>query len=136
VEDGSEINAQALQFVTTGDIMGGINISEKTAATYTIGTDDAHEEYGTLFVNGDNDAIDFTLGTAVAGKSACIYQDNGVSGAITIQPASGDYLIVDGVRGTIATDYSSAGGATDRICVVAISADDWIVTSETGTWSE
>jgi hypothetical protein len=65
-----------------------------------------------------------------------IVQGQGVDGAITVQPNTGDYLVVDGVRGTAATDYSSAGGASDRICVVAVSADDWIVTTETGTWAE
>jgi hypothetical protein len=58
VEDGSEINAQALQFVTTGDIMGAINVSSKAGA-YTIGTDDAHEAYGTLFTNSN--VADLTL---------------------------------------------------------------------------
>ncbi len=131
----TEINT-TLQFVTTGDIMGGINISSKTAATYTIGTDDAHEPYGTLFINGDNDAIDFTLPSAVAGMSGCIMQSQGSSGAITIQPNTGDYLVVEGARGVAATDYTSSGETKDKICVIAIDTDDWIVTSEVGTWSE
>ena len=131
----TEINS-TLQIVTTGDIMGAINISSKTAATYTVGTDDAHESYGTLFINGDNDAIDFTLPSAVAGMSACFMQGQGAAGAITVQPNTGDYLVVDGVRGTAATDYASSGAAGDKICIIAMDATDWIVTSESGTWSE
>jgi hypothetical protein len=132
----TELNAGSFQLVTTGDIMGGVNISSKTAATYTVGTDDSHESYGTLFINGDNDAIDFTLPSAVAGMSACFMQGQGVSGAITVQPNTGDYLVVDGVRGTAATDYDSSGDGGDKLCVIAMDATDWIVTSESGTWSE
>jgi hypothetical protein len=122
--------------VTTGAVMGGVHISSKTAATYTVGTDDANESYGTLFVNGDDDAIDFTLPSAIAGMSACFMQGQGVSGAITVQPNTGDYLVVDGTRGTAATDYASSGAGGDKICVVAVDATDWIVTTEQGTWSE
>lgn len=131
----TEINT-ALQFATTGDILGGVNISSVTAATYTVGTDDANESYGTLFINGDNDAIDFTLPSAVAGMSGCFMQGQGVSGAITLQPNTGDYLVVDGVRGTIATDYTSGAAGGDKICVIAADATDWIVTSVSGTWAE
>ena len=126
----------ALQFASTADILGAVNVSSKTAATYTVGTDDAHESYGTLFLNGDNDAIDFTLPSAVAGMSACFMQGQGASAAITVQPATGDYLVVDGVRGTAATDYSSSGAGEDKLCAIAADATDWIVTTLTGTWSE
>jgi hypothetical protein len=132
----TEIDFSGFQMVTTGAIMGGVNISSKTAATYTVGTDDANESYGTLFVNGDDDAIDFTLPSAVAGMSACFMQGQGVSSAITVQPNTGDYLVVDGTRGTAATDYASTGAGGDKICVVAMDATDWIVTTEQGTWSE
>jgi hypothetical protein len=125
-----------LSFATTGNLLGAINVSSKTAATYTVGTDAATESYGTLFLNGDNDAIDFTLPSAVAGMSACFVQSQGAAGAITVQPATGDYLVVDGVRGTAATDYTSSGAGADKLCVIAADATDWIVTSETGTWAE
>jgi hypothetical protein len=132
----TEMNFSSFNLVTTGVVLGGVNVSSKTAATYTVGTDDADESRGTLFVNGDNDAIDFTLDTAVSGKSVCFAQGNGVSGAITVQPGTGDYLLKDGTRGTAATDYTSTGAGGDFLCVVAISADDWMITRESGTWSE
>jgi hypothetical protein len=128
----TEINT-TLQFATTGDIMGGINISSKSGA-YTVGTDDAHESYGTLFVA--TGAADLTLPSAVAGMSICLMQGQGNTSALTIQPNTGDYLVVDGARETAATDYASSGAAEDKICAVAVSADDWIVTSTSGTWSE
>jgi hypothetical protein len=125
-----------LSFATTGTLLGGLNASPKTVAAYTVGTDAATESYGTLFINGDNDAIDFTLPSAAAGMSACFVQSQGAAGAITVQPATGDYLVVDGVRGTVATDYTSSGAGADKLCVIAADATDWIVTSETGTWAE
>ena len=113
--------------------MGAINIETITDPSHSI---TAAEAYGSVFVNGDNDAVDLTLPSAVAGMAVFIVQGQGVSGAITIQPNTNDYLVVDGVRGSAATDYVSTGAAGDRICVVAVSADDWVVTTETGTWAE
>jgi hypothetical protein len=128
----TEINT-TLQFATTGDIMGGINISSKSGA-YTVGTDDAHESYGTLFVA--TGAADLTLPSAVAGMSICLMQGQGNTSALTIQPNTGDYLVVDGARETAATDYVSTGAADEKICVAAADATDWYVTSIVGTWSE
>jgi hypothetical protein len=126
-----------LSFATTGTLLGGLNASPKTAATYTVGTDAVTESYGTLFINSDNDAIDFTLPSAVAEMSMCFMQGQGVSGAITVQPAAGDYLVVDSVQqANPATDYVSTGDGADKLCIVAIDATNWIVTSETGTWAE
>jgi hypothetical protein len=118
----------------TGTIQGAGAISEKTAATYTLGTA-TYDSYGTLFINADNDAIDFTLESAAAGMMACFAQGQGVSGAITVQPNTGDYLVVDGARGTAATDYTSSGDGEDKLCVWAQDDTDWIV-FEKGTWSE
>lgn len=135
--DGSEINAQALQFVTTGDIMGGINISGQSSGAYTVGTSDAHEAYGTLFINTDNDAENLTLpATLAAGMSGCFANGQGVTAALTLTPQSGDYLVLDGVRGTIATAISSTGAAGDKICWVVYDGTDVYITSYTGSWSE
>jgi len=89
---------------------------------------------GTFAVSGTSYAL--TLPTAAAGYSVCLYQGQGRTDALSVTPAAGDYLVVDGVRKTVATAYASTGAAGDRICVVSVSADDWIVTSKTGTWSE
>ena len=126
----------SLNFATTGSLLGAVNVNPKTAATYTVGTDDSNESYGTLFVNADNDAIGFVLPSAVSGMSTCFMQGQGVVGAISVLPAAGDYLVVDGVRGTVATSYGSAGSGEDQLCAIAIDATDWIITTSMGTWSE
>jgi len=130
----TEINT-TLQFATTGDILGAINISAKSA-NYTVGTDDAHESYGTLFINSDDDAQTWTLPSAVGGMNACFQNGQGVTAAMTLTPADGDYLVLDGARGTVATAIASTGAADDKICVVAADATDWYVMSYTGSWSE
>ena len=120
--------------VTTSDIMGGINVSSKAGA-YTVGTDDAYEAYGTLFVN--TNVIDLTLpATEVIGMNGCIVQGAGVAGIMTLQPAAGAHLVYQGVEMNDGTDLASAGAATDRICWVCISSDHYIITSSVGVWAE
>jgi hypothetical protein len=113
-------------------------ISTKTDATYTIGTDDADEAYGSIFLNGDNDAIAFTLPPAVAGMSVSIQNDAGVSGAITIdtEVGDGDAIILNGVAGANGETIVSGGTSKDSITLVAISASEWLVTYSDGTWNE
>ena len=124
----------SLQFVTTGDIMGGINVSSKAGA-YTIGTDDAHEAYGTLFINSN--VADLTLPASPAvGMSGCLMQAAGVTGVMKLQPEGTENLVYQGVEKTAGTDLASAGAATDRICWVAITTDHWLITSSVGTWAE
>lgn len=125
-----------LQFATTGAVIGAINVVAKTAATYTVGTDDALEPYGTLFFNGDNDAIDFTLPQAVAGMSMCFFQGNGSTAAITVQPGTGDQLCLDSVLLTAGTDYTSSGTGADKLCIIAKNDYVWTISMISGTWSE
>lgn len=120
----------------TNPLLGPVNVSVKTAATYTVGTDDTDESNGTLFINGDNDAIAFTLPSAVAGMSACFEQGQGASAAITVIPAAGDYLVKDGVRGTIATGLVSGGTGADRLCVIARDNTDWQTRIGGGAWAQ
>lgn len=125
-----------LQFASTGDILGAVNVSSKTAADYTIGTDDAHEAYGTLFINGDNDLIEFSMPSAVAGMSACFMQGQGSSGVISVEQASGDYFVSDGVRTDADAQWVSDGAGEDKLCLIAVDATDWVITTQSGTWTE
>ena len=130
----TEIDLSAFQLVTTGDIMGGVNVSTKAGA-YTVGTDDAHEAYGTLFINSDVADLILPASPAV-GMSGCLMQAAGVTGIMKLQPEGTENLVYNGVEMTAGTDLASAGAATDRICWVAITTDHWLITSATGTWGE
>jgi hypothetical protein len=118
---------------TTGEVQAIINVLTKGSA-YTLGTDEATEVGGSLVIG--TAAMVLTLPSAAAGYSGCFIAGQGVAAIIQLAPASGDYLVVDGSRGTVATAYASAGGLGDKICFIAANADDWYITSEVGTWSE
>lgn len=132
----AELDFSSFNMVTNGIILGGINVKNHTAATYTNGTDDPDEVGGTYHFNSDNDAFAMTLETAAAGHSGCLENGQGVTAALTLTPATGDYLVVEGVRGTAATAYTSTGAAGDKICWVMRNADDVTITATVGTWSE
>jgi hypothetical protein len=111
-------------------------VSSKTAATYTIGTDDSDESWGSLFLNGDNDAIAFTLPAAQVGMGVTIMNGAGVSGAITVDCDASDAFVLNGVQASNGEAIVSTGAAADRITVEAISAALWLVTDSEGTWAE
>lgn len=121
-------------WATTGYQLSGVYVSSKTAATYTIGTDLAVEVYGGIFINGDDDAIAFTLPAAVAGMSVLVANGDGVTAAITIDCDGSDEFVIDGVGAGNGNQLDSTGAAGDQITVVAISATQWLVTGYVGTW--
>lgn len=115
----------------------GVNVSGKTAATYTVGTDNAFESFwGTVFINNDNDALALTLDSAVERKSGCIAQGPGVSAAITVTPGAGDRFLKDSTALTVATAYTSGGTGAAKLCWVAIDDTHWLITTQVGPWSE
>jgi len=131
----TEISLSALQLVTTGDIMGAINVSSQAGA-YTVGTDDASEAYGTMFTNSNVADITLAGTVAVVGASGCLMQEAGVTGIMQLEPGTGSHLGYQGVEMADGTPLASAGAATDRICWVGINSDHWLITSSTGTWAE
>jgi len=124
------------EIIVKGTSLSKINVVLKTAATYTIGTDDVDESKGSIFVNNDNDAIAWTLDTAAVGKSGCAAQGVGVSAAITVTPGTGDRFVKDGTALTIATAYTSNATGLAKLCWVAIDNTYWMITTEVGVWSE
>jgi hypothetical protein len=132
----TEIDYSGIAVVTDGVMHGAINVIKHTAATYTNGTTDADEVRGTWHVNSDDDTFALTLTAGAAGDHGCLSNGQGVTAIISVTPPAGDYLVVDGVRGTAATALASSGAAGDKICWVRIDADDIEVTSSNGTWAE
>ena len=125
----------ALKASLTGAAFTGAVTALASTATYatahTLSTTEASGQF-TLATA----AVVLTLPTAVAGYSGCFAAGQGVTAIIQLTPGTGDYLVVDGARGTAATAYASSGTAGDKICFIAANADDWYITSEVGTWSE
>jgi len=117
----------------SGEVQALVNVLTKGTA-YTLGTDEATEVGGSLVIA--TAAMVLTLPTAVAGYSGCFASGQGLAAIIQLTPAAGDYLVVDGTRETAATAYASTAALGAKICYVAVSADDWMITSVVGTWSE
>jgi hypothetical protein len=131
-----EISGAASGYVFDAPVTTPATVSLKTAATYTIGTDDADEVYGSLFVNNDNDAIAFTLPSAAVGMNVDIHNGAGVAGAITVDCDASDAFILNGVQAANGEHIVSTGAAADSISVEAISNALWLVTARVGTWAE
>ena len=105
-------------------------VSKATSATLTAA------EVGNTLVLVTAATQTITLPTAVAGYATCISLSQGVTGTLTVTPAAGDYIVVDGTRGTAATAYAATSALGNKLCIVAADADDWYITGSTGVWSE
>jgi len=116
----------------TGSILGGINIISKSA-NYILGTDKASETRGSkIYATAP---MILTI-TAAEGDSGCFENEQGDTSVIQLKPAAGDYLVSQGIRGTIATAYASSGALGDKICWTCRDATDCYIESEVGTWAE
>ena len=125
----------ALKADLTGANFTGALTGELETATDA----DAHTltsaEYhgGTVLATG---AAIYTLPSAAAGLSGCVEAGYGVTAVIQLLPASGDYIVHQGVRLTsTATALASGGDAGDRICYRAYDTTDWYVTTY-GSWAQ
>lgn len=127
--------ADYAEIITAGwDFQGAVTANIETLSFSSNTTLTTENVRGTYIVS--TAAATFTLPAAAAGYSACILAGQGVTATIGITPAAGDYIVVDGARGTIATELSSGGAAGDKICFFAANSDDWYVTARVGTWAE
>lgn len=106
-----------------------LSISDK-AADFDISVE---ETRGTKFICSA--AAAGTLPAIAAGMHGSIEAGQGVTAIIQLIPPAATYIVVDGVRGTVATALASAGGAGDRIEWWAVSATD-IHIRTIGTWGE
>jgi hypothetical protein len=132
-------SSTGLSLITTGSIplTGAVNIFGK-GSDYTIGTDNANEAYGSMFLNTAASTRTFTLPSAVKGMSVCIKNLQGVAQILRLDANTGDYIVKSTGARTSATGeyYGATADAKNQLCVVAYDATDWYVTSEVGTWTE
>jgi hypothetical protein len=75
------------------------------------------------------------LPPAEDGFSGCIQSGSAVTAVIQLLPAAGDYIVIDGEQGTVATAIVSDGSLGDRICYIANGTQDWYVITK-GNWAE
>lgn len=135
VWDGSQ-NLSSLtsqNMVTTGQVDGRVKV---VVATDTVTIDASASNQTVFYINGANSARTFNLPAAVAGLAYC-FSNALYAQALTVDPAAGDKIILAGVAAD-AGEYveSTSAAATDKICVLAIDTEYWLVTASTGTWAQ
>ena len=119
-----------------GVIEGAVNVLGVNGA-YTIGTTEATEAYGTLFISNGATPVLLMPETLVAGMSGCLMQGQGRTDVLKLDANTSDYIVLNGVRTTAAAEYvASAGAASDKICWVVGDTTDIYITGTVGTWTE
>ncbi len=133
------LNFNALSMVTTGTIRGAVNVVVTTDGALS---PTAAQMYGTMFIADHATATSdttYTLPAAVAGMSACFYDNGGGTGGIIIEIDGSDVIILDGLALDAGDTIDSPGVAGDGangdfICLLAIDATNWITLGRSGTW--
>jgi hypothetical protein len=135
----TSISFSALNLVTTGSILGAVNV-----VVTTDGSEEptAAQMYGTMFIADHGTATsdtDYTLPSAAAGMAACFYDNGAGTGGIIIDAAADDEILLNGTGVGAADAIDSPGVAGDGangdfICLMAIDATSWITLGRSGTW--
>ncbi len=134
VEDGSLINAQALNLVSTGNVSSLIKVLTVTTglvftnSPVTVTTD--RIVYGGVLIASTVATIE--LPAVAIGMSLCVYST--AAQIITIHPAAADRIILDGAAKADHANISSPGAAGNFICLLGDSADGWMTLGRSGTW--
>jgi len=135
----TSIDFGSINFITTGSILGAINVVITTDGTES---PTAAQMYGTMFIADHGTATsdtDYTLPTAVAGMAACFYDNGAGTGGIIIDANTDDDILLNGTSNGTAQAIDSPGVAGDGangdfICLMAIDATSWITLGSSGTW--
>jgi hypothetical protein len=125
-----------LQGTTLQKIFGKMYVSVETGDPVTVVVGDT----GTMFINGDDDAIEFDLPADPTDLVYCF--GNGhvagtpVAQVITIDPDASDYIIYNGITAAQGEAIVSGGVGMDNICLIGLDASYWKVTGYIGGWAE
>jgi fibronectin-binding autotransporter adhesin len=136
VEDGTDINAAALNLVSTGAISGGVKILTITTgltigtSPLTVGTD--RIVYGGAIVSTTTATI--VLPALTAGMSVCVYSLS--TNAIVIDVDASDVITLNGLATTAGDSITSASGAGDFICLLGVSTSSWLSLGRSGVWTD
>ena len=127
----------ATSYMALEDFIAGKSlapITETTAATLDLATSDACAVH--LYLNGDNDAIDYTLPPAAA-NLVCCFGAATYAQVVTVDPDDGvDYIIIEGVANSAGNAIDSTGVIGEYICLVALDGTRWLSLGFSGTWTD
>ncbi len=130
------VSLSALNLVTTGTISGLIP-TVVYSADGALGVTVAQARAGTFFVNTYAGTQVMTLPAAEAGMAVCLRNGQGNARILQVHSDGTDYLVLPatGDRNTAANHFASAAEKNAQICLVAVDATDWYITSTVGTWA-
>ena len=115
----------------TGNLTATIPVTITTGATLALSVTNT---VGNMHMNGDADAIDYTLPGAAAGLSACFHAGE-FTGIITIDPVDGtDTIYLNGVSVGAGDAIDSPGTVGDMICLFAVDATKWYTAGQINVW--
>jgi hypothetical protein len=127
----TDISLSALNLATTGSIAGGIPITSDNNGMSSAEMTSAGM-YGRMYLA--TGAGTWALPGAATGMNFCIYSTT--AAAIVINPDNGDTITLNGTALSAGDSITSASGAGDFICLLAVSADSWITLGRSGTWTD
>jgi hypothetical protein len=137
VEDGTDVNIQALNLLSTGVISGMVKVIT-TGTGFTIGTSPATVSTDRVVYGGAifaTTTATIVLPAVSVGMSVCIYSP--AAAVITVDPNASD-----GIRNATAARNAdghqivSGGVAGDYVCLLGDSTDGWTVFGKSGTWTD
>ncbi len=135
------VDDDTTEIATTAFVQGELAVDIVTSVGDT-DTVAAAELRGTMHIadhaTSTSDVV-YTLPTAVAGYSACFYDNGGGDGGISIDINGSDTFLLNGTALDAGDQIDSpgvagAGANGDYICLVAIDATNWITLDQSGTW--
>jgi hypothetical protein len=130
------VNAEHINDLDDVAWVGKSTYVSSTAATYDIVADGGYTACGgRWFVNGDADAIEFTLPAATQGDVCCFADDSG--GIISVNPDDAtDFIVVDGTSYGAGDELDLSSGDGNFVCLQAKDGDEWIARGRIGTLSD
>lgn len=132
--------------LATGIIDGDAPITITTGTSATLGAGTYMSGYTFNQEATAGQAVTYTLPATSQGRQYCvknsIVSGTGAAdtGAITVYPPSGSFVILNGIVNTVGGGGThgvvSVGAAADSACFVAIDSTHWDVYVQSGTWTE
>ena len=127
----TDISWSALNMATTGTIQSGVKINTDSNGM-TSGEMTTAGMYGAFYVAGG--AGTWALPAAAAGMNFCIYSTT--AAAVVVNPDDSDVITLNGTALSAGDSITSASGAGDFICLLAVSDSSWLTLGRSGTWTD
>jgi len=120
--------AMAGSLDVTGTIDGETVVTLSTDPTVAVSASNA------VYLNNDNDAIEFDLPADPTGCTLCFR--NRYAAAITIDPNGTDVITMTDTAASAGEAIVSSGAVNEYICLVGVDTSNWIGLGKAGTWAE